>query len=110
EHFAIFPVKRSQGFRQPLPHFLSFQRFRRNLTPVGEVSWGVIPFLVGMLSKSFHDYRPISASAHESLVHRDLNQPRAEACFGPELLNMGEGLQHRLLTDILSVRFIPQDG
>ena len=50
------------------------------------------------------------SSAHTSLVDGDLGQPGAEPRLRPKLVNVLERLQHSLLSSVLGIGFIAQDG
>jgi hypothetical protein len=59
---------------------------------------------------AFHGHSSLPSPAHQSLVHRDLDQPGAEASLGAELPDVGKRLQHRLLRRVLGILLIAQDG
>ena len=49
-------------------------------------------------------------SPHARFVHRDLDQPGAEARLAAKLPQVGKGLQNRLLRHVLGVRVVAQEG
>src|SRR5258706_5116228 len=109
EYLAIFSIERAQRLRQPLPHFFALQRLRRNLAPVGKTRRRVRTLLVTAVVETFHGHSSLPSPAHQSLVHRDLDQPRAEAGLGAKLPDIRERLQHRLLRRVLGVLLIAQN-
>src|SRR6202051_2521699 len=92
EKYSIVCAKR---LRQPLPGFLSFEGFGRYLAPVGKIPRRIFTLFLAartMTVESFHGHCPFPSPPHQSLVHRNLDQPRAESRFRPKLADIHKSL------------------
>src|SRR5258708_14718550 len=113
EDLAILSVQRTQRLRQPLPHLLALQRLGRNLAPVRKIPRRILALFiaatVASVVESFHGHCPLPSAAHESLIHRDLDEPRTEPRLRPKLPDIRESLQHRFLSRIFRVMLVTQN-
>ena len=109
KYFAIFLSERAERRKKFLADFLPLKRFRRNLAPVRKIAWRVRAVFVFLILDRSHNFQMTLPLPLARFIDRHLNQPGAEPRFGPELREIFERFQERVLRRILRFGFVPQN-